>query len=145
MIPFAATIQSLNEAMSRISWAIPALALRLFPAAVFFRSGQTKLDGFGVSDSAVFLFQHEYNLPLIPAYPAAVLATAAELTLPILLVLGLFTRFAALGLFVMTAVIQIFVYPGAWPTHGLWAACLLALIAMGPGAVSADRKLGLDR
>jgi putative oxidoreductase len=65
--------------------------------------------------------------------------------LPILLVLGLFTRFAALGLLGMTAVIEIFVYPDAWVTHGLWAASFLALIARGPGRLSVDHLFGFDR
>ena len=73
------------------------------------------------------------------------LATLAEHALPVLLVLGLGTRFAALGLLAMTAVIQIFVYPSAWQTHGLWAACLLALIAEGPGRWSLDHWLRAQR
>jgi putative oxidoreductase len=75
---------------------------------------------------------------------AAYAATLAEHLFPVLLVLGLMTRFSALALLVMTAVIQVFVYPGAWPTHGLWAAAFLLLIARGPGALSLDHATGLD-
>ncbi|MCZ8080541.1 MAG: DoxX family protein [Rhodobacteraceae bacterium] len=138
-------IRKINSKLARLPWDAAALALRIFPAAVFFASGQTKLDGWRIADSTWFLFQHEYALPLIPSDIAAVAATVAEHVLPALLVLGLCTRLSALGLLAMTAVIQIFVYPGAWQTHGLWAACFLALIVAGPGRLSLDRQLGLDR
>lgn len=138
-------IRKINSKLARLPCDAAALALRIFPAAVFFASGQTKLDGWRIADSTWFLFQHEYALPLIPSDIAAVAATVAEHVLPALLVLGLCTRLSALGLLAMTAVIQIFVYPGAWQTHGLWAACFLALIVAGPGRLSLDRQLGLDR
>ena len=138
-------IRKINSKLGSLPWDAAALALRVFPAAVFFASGQTKLDGWRIADSTWFLFEHEYALPLIPSDIAAVAATVAEHVLPILLVLGLCTRLSALGLLVMTAVIQVFVYPGAWQTHGLWAACFLALIVAGPGRLSVDRALGLDR
>ena len=138
-------IKKINGKLARLPWDAAALALRVFPAAVFFASGQTKLDGWRIADSTWFLFQHEYALPLIRSDIAAVAATVAEHVLPALLVLGLCTRLSALGLLAMTAVIQIFVYPGAWQTHGLWAACFLALIVAGPGRVSMDRALGMDR
>ena len=82
---------------------------------------------------------------MIPPELAARLATTAEHVFPVLLILGLMTRLSALGLLGMTAVIQIFVYPSAWQTHGLWATCFLILIARGPGAWSLDVVLGLDR
>ena len=123
-----------------------ALALRVFPALVFWQSGRTKVEGlFSIKDSTWYLFEQEYALPLIPPQIAAVLATFAEHLLSILMIAGLLTRLSALGLLAMTAVIQIFVYPGAWVTHGLWAAALLALVAMGPGRWSLDHALRLDR
>ena len=90
--------------------------------------------------SATFaLFANEYKLPLLPSHTAAYAATAAETALPLLLVLGLFTRLSAFGLLAMTAIIQIFVYPDAWWTvHAYWAALLTVLIARGPGATSLD-------
>lgn len=133
-----------NGLLDRVAWDIPALALRVFPAAIFFASGRTKMDGWQIADSTWFLFEHEYALPLIPAPVAAVAATVAEHVLPILLILGIATRLSALGLLGMTAVIQIFVYPEAWQTHGLWAACLLAVAARGPGRLSVDHLAGLD-
>jgi putative oxidoreductase len=134
----------LNGLAARLPWSVPAIALRLFPAVVFWQSGRTKVDGWRIADSTWFLFEQEYALPLIPPQIAAVLATFAEHLFPVLLVLGLATRLSALALLGMTAVIQIFVYPEAWITHGLWAACLLALAARGPGALSLDRVLRID-
>jgi putative oxidoreductase len=138
-------IARLNALGERIPYALVALAARVFPAVVFWQSARTKVDGFSIKDSTWFLFEHEYALPVIPSARAAVLATVSEHVFAVLLILGLMTRFSALALLTMTAVIQVFVYPGAWVTHGLWAACLLMLIARGPGALSVDRALGLDR
>jgi putative oxidoreductase len=128
-------------AMERIPYSIIALAARVFPAAVFWYSGQTKVDGWHLKESAIALFQDEYQLPFIDPVIAAHLAAFAEHFFPILLVFGLATRYAALALLAMTAVIQIFVYPDAWPTHGVWAACFLILIARGPGVVSLDHLI----
>ncbi|HVL58939.1 MAG TPA: DoxX family protein [Burkholderiaceae bacterium] len=121
-----------------------ALLARISIAAIFFFSGRTKVDGLlTVNDGALFLFEHEYQVPLLPPALAAHLATYAEHLLPLLLVLGLFTRLSALGLLAMTAVIQFFVYPSAWPTHLSWAALLLLLIARGAGPWSLDRTLAI--
>lgn len=138
-------INRVNLTIAFIPDALVALMLRVFPALVFWQSGQTKVEGFAIKESTWFLFENEYALPLIPYEVAAVMATVAEHLLPVLLVLGLFTRLSALGLLGMTAVIQIFVYPDAWMTHGLWAAPLLAVAARGPGRWSMDQLLGFDR
>ena len=98
-----------------------------------------------LSESAVDLFRDEYQLPLLAPELGATLAALGEHALPLLILLGLGTRFAALGLLVMTAVIQLLVYPGAWPTHGVWAAVLLWLMALGPGVVSLDHWLARRR
>ena len=124
--------------LNRIPYWFIALCARVFPAAVFWQSGQTKVAGFHLKPSAVALFQNEYQLPVIDPATAAYLSAIGEHVLPVLLVLGLATRFAALGLLFMTAVIEIFVYPLAWPTHGVWATCFVLLIARGPGEVSID-------
>ena len=137
-------IRSINATLGKVPMDAASLALRIFPAMVFFQSGRTKVDGFAIKDSTWFLFEHEYALPLIPHEVAAVLATLAEHVLPILLILGLFSRLSALGLLAMTAVIQVFVYPDAWITHGLWASAFVALIAIGPGRWSLDHVLNLD-
>lgn len=137
---------------ARIPHSLIALLARFSIAAVFWKSGQTKIEGLKIdivdgtfnpgwprlSDSAIDLFRDEYKVPLVPPEFAAPLAAAAEHVLPLLLLIGLATRLSALGLLVMTAVIQIFVYPGAYPTHGVWAAVLLYLVARGPGALSMD-------
>jgi putative oxidoreductase len=138
-------IQGLNGLFARIPTDLVALLLRVFPALVFFLSGRTKVENwFTIKDSTYFLFAEEYALPVIPPDLAAVLATVAEHALPVLMILGLFTRFSALGLLLMTLVIQIFVYPDAWVTHGLWGAALLAVVAWGPGRWSVDHALGLE-
>jgi putative oxidoreductase len=120
------------------------LVSRVAIAAVFFLSGRTKVAGvLDVTDQAVGLFRDEYRLPLVNPAFAAHAAAYAEHVLPVLLVLGLGTRLAALGLLAMTAVIEVFVYPDAWPTHLSWAAPLLLIVARGAGAWSFDRTLGL--
>jgi putative oxidoreductase len=138
-------IHRLNAFGGLIPQDLVALAARIFPAIVFWQSARTKVDGLTIKDSTYFLFEHVYALPVIPPAPAAVLATVAEHVLPVLLILGLMSRFSALGLLVMTAVIQMFVFPAAWVTHGLWAAALLTVLAQGPGRLSLDHALGLDR
>jgi putative oxidoreductase len=121
-----------------------ALITRIGIAAIFLLSGRTKVDGLlTINDSAVTLFREEYRLPLLPPELAAHLATYAEHLFPLLLIAGLFTRLSALALLGMTAVIQIFVYPDAWPTHLSWAALLLYLVGRGPGRVSIDHWLGI--
>ena len=116
------------------------LVARLGIAAVFFLSGRTKVEGvITVTPTTFELFRTEYALPLIPPDLAAYAATYAEHGLSVLLMLGLMTRPAAIGLLGMTAVIQIFVYPDAWPTHLTWAGLLLPLIARGGGNLSLDR------
>ena len=121
-----------------------ALGARFGIAAIFFLSGRTKVEGWlTLTDSAYALFRDEYKVPLVPPEIAAHMAAYAEHIFPILLVLGLFTRLSALALLGMTAVIQLFVYPDAWPTHLSWATLLLFLVARGGGTVSLDRALGL--
>jgi putative oxidoreductase len=122
--------------------ALQLLLARAGIAAVFFLSGRTKVEGLlTLKPSTYELFRTEYALPLIPAEVAAPLAAYAEHLFPLLLVLGLCTRLSAAALLGMTAVIEIFVYPDAWPTHLLWSAVLIPLIAQGGGAWSLDRLL----
>lgn len=123
------------------TWLI-ALLCRLGVAGVFFLSARTKVDGLITLREETFtLFTYEYNVPLLPPEIAAYLATYAEHALSIALALGLLTRLSALGLLFMTLVIQLFVYPDAWPTHLVWAGPLVYLLGRGGGALSLDRLL----
>lgn len=133
------------DTMEAIPYWLVALLTRISIAGVFWQSGQTKVDGFRVTETAVELFRSEYRLPLIDPVIGAHLAAFAEHFFPVLLVLGLATRFAALALLGMTLVIEIFVYPDAWPTHGTWAACFLILMMRGAGLVSLDRVIARGR
>lgn len=154
--------------LDRIPQSVLSLAARVFPAAVFWQSGQTKVAGWRIgetltrcfdsgcdlwrelvtqaqdvrlSDSVVDLFRDEYALPLIDPEIAARLAAFSEHFFPVLLVIGLASRFAALALLGMTLVIE-YVYPSLWPLHGTWATCFLVVIARGPGVFSLDYLLG---
>lgn len=142
--PLAAWNGIADRMSDLVSHGLLALCARVAVAAIFFLSGRTKVDGFlTVNDTAYTLFREDYKVPLLPPEFAAHMATYGEHLFPILLVLGLFTRFSALALLGMTAVIQIFVYPAAWPTHLSWAALMLYLIGRGAGPLSLDRALDL--
>ena len=147
-----AKLQQWHQLFSRIPDSVIAFVGRFSIAGVFWLSGQTRIEGLAInfisgefqlgwpqlSDSAIFLFQEEYALPLLAPTTAALLAALAEHLLPVLLLFGFGTRYAALGLLVMTLVIQLFVYPGAYITHGVWACVLLYLMAHGAGKLSVD-------
>lgn len=142
--PFSTAVElgrQLHALMVRIPYTLIALITRISVGGVFWQSGQTKLEGWRMSASAIELFRNEYQLPLIDPTVAAYLATTAEHLFPVLLVIGLATRFAAFALLVMTLIIELFVYPDAWPTHGTWAACFLMLMTRGPGVISVDHAV----
>ena len=124
--------------LDRIPYALLAIPLRLAVATVFWNSSQSHLANW---DTTPYLFEADYALPFLPPVPAAYMAVAIEVVTPILLVLGLLTRAAALVLLGMTTVIEVFVYPEAWPTHIQWAAMLFVLLARGPGKLSLDRLI----
>jgi putative oxidoreductase len=148
-------LHATNAMLGRIPHTFVAFLARFSIAAVFWNSGQTKVEGLAInfvsgefelgwpslSDSALFLFEHEYALPVIPPAMAAYMAAIAEHVFPLLILLGLATRLSASALLGMTIVIQVFVYPGAYATHGTWAALLLYLMAQGPGKLSVDHWL----
>lgn len=121
--------------LESIPYWVLALPLRFAVATVFWNSAMTKLANW---DTAVALFTDEYKVPLLPPEAAAYMAVTIELASPVLLVLGIATRPAALVLLGMTTVIEVFVYPEAWPTHIQWAAMLLVLLCRGPGELSVD-------
>ena len=137
-IPVVAWIDRVVARLDGVPYWLLALPLRLGAAAVFWNSAQTKLANW---DTTLELFTDEYKVPLLQPEIAAHLALGIELATPVLLVLGLFTRAAALVLLAMTTVIEIFVYPLAWPTHIQWAAMLLVLLCRGPGKLSLDQVL----
>ena len=119
------------------SWLL-GLLIRVGIADVFWRSGQTKVSGWHVTDTTIQLFRDEYKVPLIPPELAAYLAAIQEHLFSFLLIIGLASRLSAIGLLGMTAVIELFVYPANWPDHLLWTGCLLYVVARGPGAFSVD-------
>jgi putative oxidoreductase len=137
-------IRRAETLLARLPEAAVLLFVRVAAAQPFWASGRSKAEGwFGLRPEVIDLFRDEYRLPVIPPELAAPLTMAAEHVLPALLVLGLFTRFAALGLAGMTMVIQLLVYPDAWwPVHSLWLGLLLVLIARGGGGWSLDRLRG---
>ena len=138
---FAGIVRKTIVLVESLPYWLLALVALIPVAAVFWNSGRTKVDGwniFEINDSARLLFENEFQLPLLNPVFAAHATAIAEHVFPVLLVVGLATRFSALALLIMTAVIQIFVFPDAWPTHGTWAACFLLLIARGPGVISLD-------
>jgi len=154
-MPAPPSFQVINDAIkrfNRIPESMIAALGRFSIAAVFWKSGQTKVEGFALdiidgnfqfgwphlSDSALTLFREDYSLPFISPELTAPLATVAEHLFPILLVIGFATRFSAAALLMMTLVIQVFVYPDAYPTHGTWATVLLYLMARGGGVLSID-------
>ena len=122
-----------------------ALLARLAIAMVFWNSGRTKVPDwnfFAVNENTLTLFSEEYKVPLLSPTVAAYLAQTAEHVFPVLLIIGLASRFSALALLGMTLVIEIFVYPDAYVVHGTWAAILIFIMKYGPGAVSIDHLIG---
>ena len=135
----AGFLEALYAVPSRIPDWFLQLGARVAVAPLFFISGRGKVAGFTVTDSTIFLFEHEFGLPM--PVVAAHLAALAENILPIALVVGFATRLSALALFVMTIVIQ-FVYPGGfWNHHLLWFFLLLFIMARGPGCISLDHLI----
>lgn len=142
MSTFIQWLEAGRQLCERIPYSLVALIARFAAASVFWRSGQTKVEGFlQIKDTTFFLFREEYKVPLLPPDLAAYLTAAAEHVFPVLLVVGLASRLSALGLMIMTAVIQLFVYPTGWPEHILWFALLLLILARGPGAISLDHLI----
>ena len=141
--------------MEKIPHSLIACIARFSIAAVFWKSGQTKVEGLAIdlvdgsfqlgwprlADSTIPLFQSEYHVPLLSPEIAAHMAAFAEHFFPVLILIGFATRFSALALLGMTLVIEVFVYPDAYPTHGTWAAVLLYLMATGPGKLSIDQLI----
>ena len=137
---FVARVEQAIRWLNDFPYWVLAIPLRIAVATVFWNSAMSKLENW---DTALALFADEYKLPLLSPDLAAYSATAIELTAPVLLVLGLATRPTALVLLGMTTIIEVFVYPLAWPTHIQWAAMLLVLLCRGPGNFSIDHLIRL--
>jgi putative oxidoreductase len=128
----------------RLAWfplGVCQLLFRLAIAGVFLRPGLTKLGGW---ETTVQLFRDEYRVPLLSPAIAAGLATTFEIGCSALLAAGLATRLATLPLLGMIAIIQLVVYPAAWPEHLTWTSILVFLLTRGPGPVSLDRLIGVE-
>ena len=121
--------------LDAVPYTLLAIPLRLALATVFWNSAMAHLANW---QTTLDLFANEYNVPLLPPDLAATMAVSIEVSTPVLLVLGLLARPAALVLLGMTTVIEVFVYPMAWPTHIQWAAMMLVLLCRGPGKLSLD-------
>jgi len=132
-------LRGVIRVLEAVPVAVPAFVLRLGVALAFWRSGNVKIASW---ESTLQLFANEYRVPLLPPELAAYLATAVELTTPILLLLGFATRLGAVAMLGMTLVIQIFVYPMSWVDHLTWLAMLLLLLSRGPGIFSLDHLIG---
>ena len=135
-------LDALFAKLERFPLSILLLAMRISVGAVFFRSGLLKIDSW---QFAIQLFRDEYRVPLLDPVLAAQIATAVELGVPPLLLVGLATRLATLPLLGMIAVIQIFVYPNAWNDHLLWASALALVLTRGPGVFSVDHWMARTR
>jgi putative oxidoreductase len=129
----------------RIPYNAVALVSRFALGSAFWRSAQTKVNGFSIREETFFLFRDEYKVPLLPPDLAAYLATIGEHVFSVLLLIGLASRLSALGLFGMTMVIQLFVFPDGWPEHILWVALQLLIVSRGPGVVSLDHLIWTRR
>ena len=138
--PIVAAVKTALRLLDSVPYTFLALPLRVGAAAVFWLSAQSHLANW---DTTLELFSDEYKVPLLPSDLAAYMAVAIEATTPFLLVTGFLTRVAALVLLGMTTVIEVFVYPLAWPTHIQWAAMLLMLLCRGPGKISVDYLIHL--
>ena len=133
-----ARLDALRMRARRFPLPLLEFGMRLAVGATFFKSGMNKFQSF---DTAVLLFQEEYRLPLLPPEIAAYMGTTVELAAPVLLVLGLWARFGAAALLVMTLTIQFLVYPANWSEHLMWASILAYVLTRGPGALSIDRLI----
>ncbi|NTZ52937.1 DoxX family protein [Citrobacter gillenii] len=146
----------MNYVQTLVKSTVIGLLARAGLAATFFLSGQSKVEGLQidilggshielgfphVTTNAIDLFRDEYRLPLLSPELAATLSASAEHLFPILLILGLATRFSALALMIMTLVIQLLVYPDAWPVHAIWLAAQLHLMSYGAGQLSLDHLI----
>ena len=134
-----APVRRVLSALDRIPYSVLILVARAATFSVFIHSGLQKLSDW---NSTLMLFRDEYKVPILPPDIAATMAASMELGLSTLVLVGLLTRLSTLGLLGMVAVIQIFVYPEAWPDHIQWLGFMIFIVCRGPGAFSLDAVIG---
>jgi putative oxidoreductase len=139
MNPLARPVRAAVRALNAVPFDVIALICRAATFSVFVRSGTQKLSDW---NTTLLLFQNEYHTPVLPPVVAAYMATSLELGCSTLILLGLLTRVSTFLLLGMTATIQVFVYPDAWPTHIQWLAFMIVLLLRGPGRLSLDAVVG---
>jgi putative oxidoreductase len=139
LIPLAKPIRAAVQALNAAPYDILALIARAATFSVFWRSGTQKLSDWSAT---LALFRDEYHTPLLPPDVAAYTAASLEIGCSSLILVGLMTRVSTLLLLGMTATIQLFIYPEAWPTHIQWLAFMAVLVLRGPGRLSLDALVG---
>ncbi len=142
----AGVVGKTTELFSRIPYAVIGLLGRLSLAWLFWADGRARVGhAWNILEpraATMAMFRGGYDIRYVPYEAAAIAVQVAETVLPVLLAVGLATRFAALGLLVLIVVFEVFVHPGPYAIHGAWAALLLMLIKFGPGSLSVDESLG---
>jgi putative oxidoreductase len=139
MTPLARPARAAIRVLNAVPYDVLALIARAATFSVFWRSGTQKLSDWSAT---IALFQNEYHTPVLPPVIAAYTATTLEIGCSSLVLIGLMTRVSTLLLLGMTATIQLFIYPDAWPTHIQWLAFMAVLVLRGPGRVSLDALIG---
>lgn len=139
MTAIAKPVRAAYDALNAVPYDVIALIARAATFSVFIRSGTQKLSDW---NATLMLFRDEYHTPVLPPVAAAYMATTLELICSGLILLGLATRVSVFLLLGMTATIQIFIYPDAWPTHIQWLAFMILLLLRGPGRLSLDALVG---
>ena len=132
------SLDAVRHWLSRFPLSVIQLAGRIGVGTVFFKAGLLKYSSW---EFTVLLFRDQYRVPLLDPAVAARIAMVQELTMPILLFLGLATRVATLPLLAMILVIQLFVYPNAYSDHLVWGSILVLLLTRGPGVFSLDHLI----
>jgi putative oxidoreductase len=127
-----------RDRLDSVPLSLLQILFRISIASVFWNSGLTKIASW---QTTIVLFRDEYRVPILPPEIAATLGASTELSMPVLLVLGLFTRLATLPLLGMVFIIEAFVYPEDWIEHLTWASMLIFILTRGPGAISVDNWL----
>ena len=130
-----AWFEACRSRLGRLPMSVLQLGLRVGVGMVFFKAGLLKYRSF---EFAVLLFRDEYQVPVLDPALAARMTMFVELTIPVLLFAGFMSRLATLPLLGMITVIQLFVFPDAWPDHVLWGSALILVLSRGPGVLSLD-------